>query len=367
MYKSLQIAISRISRTNLSISQISLSQLSLSQISIVTALAVSPIAAHSTEGEASTYIVNGTPISVQMYPSFASVYFDQLDTSGLYQNYCGGTILDQYHILTAAHCVEGDSYYYTYTSVAPQLQNEQQVKSAVGLLPKVDLIRASEFYYPSTFIDSATLSWPDDIAIIKLEQPMAVSASDYTKLASLADASVYNVVGTEMLSIGHGYTRSNSDNDNILQGVTQRILSSSACDSANISDKQLCLQGDIDLDSQLRNSTCGGDSGGPLFWYNGSEYIQVGITSFGPSQCGDPSADYSSAYTEVAEYRDWIDSVLAGRETPQTVVTEFDRENYTPEDDSTSSLLEESGGTLSWAWLLALIVGRRLLQNKQRG
>ncbi|GAD80833.1 S1 family peptidase [Vibrio ezurae] len=333
------------------------------QIAICTAIALGPVPASFAQGVASTYIVNGTPISVQMYPSFASLYFDQLDTSGLHQNYCGGTILDQYHVLTAAHCVEGDSYYYTYTSVAPQLQNEQQIIARVGTLPKVELIRASEFYYPSTFIDSANLSWPDDIAIIKLEQPMPVSSSDYTQLASLADANVYNVVGTEMLSIGHGYTRSDTGNDNILQGITQRILSSSACESANISSKQLCLQGDVDIDSQLRNSTCGGDSGGPLFWYNGTQYIQVGITSYGPSQCGDPSADYSSAYTEVAEYRDWIDSVLAGREVPKTIVTEFDRENYTPEEEA-DILAEESGGSLSWMWLFTLLIGHKLRSHR---
>lgn len=105
-------------------------------------------------GSNSTYIVNGINVSIDDFPSFASLYFDQLDTSGLYQNYCGATILDAYHVLTAAHCVEGDSYYYTYTSVAPQVQNELQVLNG-----SVGLYRASEFYYPDGFRDSEALSW----------------------------------------------------------------------------------------------------------------------------------------------------------------------------------------------------------------
>lgn len=313
-----------------------------------------PIQALATEGGASTYIVNGVVVSTQTFPSFSSLYFDQLDTSGLYQNYCGGTILDNYHVLTAAHCVEGDSYYYTYTSVAPQLQDEQQVLSG-----SVQLIRASEFYYPDTFVDSEALSWPDDIAIVKLEAPMPVDPSDYVNLASTTDISSYDVVDTEMVVIGHGYTRSGTDNADLLQGTTQTILSPSQCRSAGISSKQLCLIGEYSSETELLNSTCGGDSGGPLYWYNGSEYIQVGITSYGPTQCGNPDSDYSSAYTEVAEYRDWIADVLAGRMTPQVTVTDFDRENYTP-DEGGGDFGTSSGGSLSWAWLLALIVGRRL-------
>ncbi|MEZ8990533.1 hypothetical protein BCS96_12795 [Vibrio breoganii] len=317
--------------------------------------------ASASEGGASTYIVNGDEVlSIDEFPSFSSLYFDQLDTSGLYQNYCGATILDEYHVLTAAHCVEGDSYYYTYTSIAPQLLNEQQVLNG-----SVQLIRASEFYYPDTFVDSEALSWPDDIAIVKLESPMPVSPSDYVTLANLSDIASYDIPGTTMEVIGHGYTRSATDSTDALQKTTQTLLSSSECPSADTGSKQLCLIGDYSADTELLNSTCGGDSGGPLYWYNGSQYIQVGITSYGPTQCGNPDSDYSSAYTEVAEYGDWIADVLAGRMTPQVVVTEFDRENYTP-DEGDGGFGDDSGGSLSWAWLLALIVGRGLQSRRSK-
>ncbi|WP_261817803.1 trypsin-like serine protease [Vibrio gallicus] len=292
-------------------------------------------------GGNSTYIVNGINVSIEDFPSFSSLYFDQLDTSGLYQNYCGATILDAYHVLTAAHCVEGDSYYYTYTSVAPQVQNERQV-----LQEGAELVRASEFYYPDGFVDSEALSWPDDIAIIKLEQPLSVPPSAHVTLATPSDIISYNVAGIEMFTIGHGFTTDSSDTTNTLQGVIQTLLSNSSCRSADIGSRQLCLQGEVDFQSSLRNSTCGGDSGGPLYWNRGGEYIQVGITSFGPSLCGDPNADYSSAYTEVAEYSTWINRVLTGQELPKIVVTQSNRDNFVPSDEDNGISDDDTGGAV---------------------
>jgi secreted trypsin-like serine protease len=308
------------------------------------------MAMHS-HSQNTTRIINGQFAPISQFPSFASLFFDQLESTGLYQNYCGATILDEYHVLTAAHCVEGDSYYSTFTSIAPKLELESQVFS--GAVP---LIRASEFYYPSTYINSALLSWPDDIAIIKLESPMPVSNADFVTLATAGDIPTYNNSGTIMTVLGHGYDAPGIDSIKYLQSTTQTLLSSNECSDAYTSDKQLCTQGAIDSDSLLRNSTCGGDSGGPLFWEKNGEFVQVGITSYGPSKCGDPNANYASAYTEVAEYRDWITSVLEGKEIPKIVVTDFDRENFVSENDApqVESSSGGSGGALSIWWILLM-------------
>lgn len=73
---------------------------------------------------------------------------------------------------------------------------------------------------------------------------------------------------------------------------------------------------DLCVGSQGVNSTCSGDSGGPLLLPGG---VQVGVTSHGlfgelakegsPGGCG--SAGHLTTFASVAYLRPWIDETLA--------------------------------------------------------
>lgn len=70
-----------------------------------------------------------------------------------------------------------------------------------------------------------------------------------------------------------------------------------------ITNMQLCAGGFLGRDS------CAGDSGGPLMIAtadaNGvSRFIQHGIVSFGPRQCG--TKGQPGIYTKVSSYMEWI-------------------------------------------------------------
>jgi len=73
--------------------------------------------------------------------------------------------------------------------------------------------------------------------------------------------------------------------------------------SVPITEKQICAGGSEGKDS------CGGDSGGPLQFVGqpiqgGTSYIQYGVVSFGPRQCG--SVGRPGVYTRVGHYMKWI-------------------------------------------------------------
>lgn len=119
------------------------------------------------------------------------------------------------------------------------------------------------------------------------------------------------------------------------------------------------------LTGGYKNSTCSGDSGGPVYVDNGSGYVQIGITSFGPSVCGDGTQPVTSVFTEISDYYSWILRVMNGLETPKYYVTEsngvrqlVDGESDVSDADSSSN--NSSGGSVGLSLLaLGIVLIRR--------
>lgn len=269
--------------------------------------ALLPLSVSATEVE--TRIINGSDTTATEFPSIASLLFE---TDTQYSIYCGATILDQYHVLTAAHCIYGDTFYTDNTYVVPQLSNKSDVFSVT-----TQKSQAVRIYYPDGYRDSSRLAWPDDIAIIEVEEPLFVSSSDYVTLATTAEQSQYTNTSLDHVAVGHGYIDNLKNDVDQLQKTTLNVVSD--CTSAGVpSENRICTTGDPG--PQFNNSTCQGDSGGPLYWDNNGTQVQIGITSFGPTVCGDPTEIFTSVFTDVASYQSWIDSVLAGQESPKIIV-----------------------------------------------
>lgn len=243
--------------------------------------------------EISPYIVNGTNANVANYPSFASlaIYISPYQYSS--GTYCGATVLNSRYILTAAHCIYGNSYTMLYTVVVPQLEDESQFPNG-----NVQFARAAEFYYPDNYVDSSAVYWPNDIAIIKLESDLNVS--NFVGVLNSSINNSYDVNGTYK-AIGHGYVNGNVAGGTRLLETTLTFVPFATCSAyygANLGSGHVCFTGP--QIGSYRNSTCSGDSGGPVYLDSGSGYVQIGITSFGPSTCGNPALPVTSVFTEVS-------------------------------------------------------------------
>ncbi|MDN3612399.1 trypsin-like serine protease [Vibrio ostreicida] len=281
--------------------------------------------------EVHPYIVNGQYANVTTFPSIVSLFIDRIDYDGLYSvgSYCGGTLLDSQHVLTAAHCVNNDIGVQLFTVAVPKLQLESDFP-----FNTLERAQVSEIYYPNNYVHANVMN---DIAILKLVTPMkTVSAADYVQLPAKGDAASYRNTAEVFYAVGHGNTAAGIDNDPYLASTQLEYVSAATCSQEykRNSSGNLCMGWPKPAANGLDQSTCNGDSGGPLYWYTGGQYKQVGITSFGPGPslsnvgCGDPKVKANSVFTDVLEHQAWVTSVLHGHQTPRVLVTESARRAY---------------------------------------
>ncbi len=315
------------------------------------AMAISWTSALAREGNYG-YIVNGTEADIATFSSYVALFVDSIEYDNFYStSYCGASILDAHHLVTAAHCVYSaepeNSIYSLFTTAVPLLQYETDYPFNI-----IEKSRVSEIYYPSDF-DRNTLD--NDIAILKLEQPL-VSINESNYLIRPVEGISYRSTEIIFYAVGHGNTAYRVDNNKSLMKSELIYVSNDECNYSNMSETKICMEGKINPSNGLEASTCHGDSGGPLYWYNGSNYIQVGLTSYGPATfCGDPNYNATSVFTEIIHYSQWIERVLNGNEEPKFISSKEKRIKYFNRVDTKAKNIN-NGGTIGYFSLLAIFI-----------
>lgn len=264
------------------------------------------------------YIVGGGDADVANFPFMASLMFEYDSQPNTIYPFCGGSVLDATHILTAAHCVyDVASYRIGNMKVAIEANNAQEMFS-------VQRVAVKNIYYPSNYNDTTLIN---DVAVLELSQPLPnYTAGHSAQLGDLLDQS-YRTDDEEFTIIGYGRFSSNQVNSNVeFMKATMEYINPEDCNiwaNFTTSTKQICATGSSFDSSNLLTATCQGDSGGPLVWNN----IQIGIVSFGPSICGqsiksngDPLA-VQSVFTDVSQYKDWIIKAQNGEISPTISVS----------------------------------------------
>ncbi|CAB3245953.1 unnamed protein product [Arctia plantaginis] len=234
------------------------------------------------------------------------------DTSRGIKLKCGGTIINKWYVLTAAHCV---SYLSSRMRLDGVIIGEYDVRGD----PDCEISDDGEYCAPSVInatIDTIIAhpgytpqTLADDIALIRLSEALDFSPDSRKPicLPITRELQSRSMAGLNGVVAGWGVTEDGLQSP-VLLSVELPILTQRACQDAyngtiRISEKQLCAGGIKNKDS------CGGDSGGPLLYpgqYSryGLRYIQHGIVSFGSKRCG--TAGFPGVYTNVAYYMDWI-------------------------------------------------------------
>lgn len=258
-------------------------------------LTISPSSIHAaattpTSKAPSLKIVGGTPSQSNEWPWMVALIFSTVDNAadGFF---CGGSLIGESWVLTAAHCLE-DENKYTIEVVA----NATDLVNDTGQRIAIKRIIRHPGY------NSRTVK--NDIALLKLDEP--VSGAELVNLYRGSDT----LEDTNATIIGWG-ALSEADSDagivsSKLYDAVLPIVSNDECAFAlpldNIKSKQLCAgfsAGGVD--------TCQGDSGGPLVFQDGGAWYQAGITSYGE---GCARAGVYGVYTRVSRYISFIKSKM---------------------------------------------------------
>ncbi|XP_041980976.1 uncharacterized protein LOC121734431 [Aricia agestis] len=259
-------------------------------------------------------IYGGHDVEIAQFPHMGAVGWRCKDTAKEWVFKCGGSLISDKFLLTAAHCTKlSPRFVSDIVNGDPEvvMLGVENISNTVGkktrrptIVKIKNIIVHPGYKAPKKF---------DDIALLEVDTP--IEFTPFIMPACVWPHADQLPSSTSEISItGWGTTESGKPSS-ILQAADVEFLDTIICDALlrpfynrhwnGFTDKQMCagnLDGGID--------TCQGDSGGPLQVRLNSGQIDsaihmvVGITSFG-FKCG--VRNQPGVYTRVASYIDWIE------------------------------------------------------------
>ncbi|XP_055850614.1 serine protease 44 [Episyrphus balteatus] len=211
------------------------------------------------------------------------------------KQFCGGSIIDNVHVLTAAHCVARMTSWDVAGLTAHlgdhNIRTSFEVQHVERRIKR--LVRHKGFEFSTLHNDVAILTLDKPVSFTREIRPICLPYGSFRK----------SFTGQVATVAGWGSLRENGPQPSVLQKVSIPIWSNIDCARkygraapGGIIESMLCA-------GQAARDSCSGDSGGPLMINEGGTWTQVGIVSWGIG-CG--KGQYPGVYTRVSAFLPWI-------------------------------------------------------------
>lgn len=223
-------------------------------------------------------IVGGSPTTIEEYPW-------QISIRNFGSHGCGGSIVRDNLIVTAAHCIFNGKVRFM------DIRSGATFVDEGGEITCISRLIIHKRYDPRTT--------NNDIGVVLLKKSLTFGQK--VQPITLPTQGYRIPFGAMALVTGWGALKEQGTSPKQLQVVSVPIIDYYICKrlAAIVKDTMICA-GNIDEGGV---DSCQGDSGGPLT-VNG---VLQGIVSWG-NGCARPGSP--GIYTRVAHYRDWIDKIL---------------------------------------------------------